>query len=396
MRLLCCSGTLEGGGSERQLWRLATQIDTSRFAPHIYLLHRRGVFLEQVPARVPIHAFEADEPQRQRHLPGQIFARQVRHLQRAIEKQQIDIVYDRTFHMTLVTSRACRRTKTPRVSVIVSPPSQDFSRSRERWRWLKKWMLSRAYRSPSDTTLAVSNSVAEDAATFYRLQRERILVIPNPVDVPSVESAAQATVPSNPMAPAAQASSTLRLVVVGRLSQEKGQRRVIEAVSALVQRRPEMKIYLDIVGDGPDRAQLEQLASTLHLESLVCFHGFLRNPYPIIRSASLLCLPSDYEGLPNVMLEAMVLKTPVVATDCSGSVKDAIGDQQRGILVPVGDVQALARALLESVDNRLQTRQRAEAAYDWVIERHSLPPWLERMQRLFSDKVTARGRERAS
>jgi glycosyltransferase involved in cell wall biosynthesis len=118
-----------------------------------------------------------------------------------------------------------------------------------------------------------------------------------------------------------------RIVVVGRLSREKGQRLALEALKLASEKRTQ-PLYLDIVGDGPDRFELEQLASQLGIRKQVVFHGFLPNPYALIRQSQLLCIPSEHEGLPNVALEAMALGTAVVATDCSGALRSLIGDSR--------------------------------------------------------------------
>jgi glycosyltransferase involved in cell wall biosynthesis len=379
IRLLCCSGSLEGGGSERQLWQLATNLDSARFTPEIYLLYRRGIYLSRLPARIPVHAFWSDFSENQFFFPGQIHAKQGRHLAQLIRERGIDVVYDRTFHMTLITAAACRQTGTPRLSVIVSPPSLDFKRSRERFKWIKRRLLSKAYRDPLCSVLAVSQSVAEDAMQFYGLPRAKIQTVASPIDVEAVQQAAKMEVGQ---LAAADQPWDLNLVVVGRLSAEKGQRLAIEALAVLRQQRPNLNVVLDIVGDGPDRELLERLAKTLGVEGQVRFLGFLENPYPLIRRAGLVLIPSVYEGLPNVALEAMGLGTPVLATESSGSLRELLGDRERGVLVPVGDTAALVREILNRVEQPADWEQRASLASHWVPEHHGLQPWCARMQQL--------------
>lgn len=384
LRLLCCSGSLEGGGSERQLWQLATRVDPTKITPEIYLIYRRGTFLAQLPSDLPVHAFWTEPAPPSRGWPGQIARRQVRHLARIIREREIQIVYDRTFHMTLLTAAACRQTRTPRISVIVSPPSFDFQRSRERFRWFKKCMLARAYRDPQNTVLAVSNSVAEDAANYYGVNRDKILTLPSPIDCQAVKRDALISL-SGPL-PAMQ-DAALIVAIVGRLSAEKGQRLVISALSQLRSTQPTQAIHLLIVGDGPEREALQRLTVDLTLQDRVHFVGRQANPYPWMKTAGLLCIASEYEGLPNVALEGMCLGTPLVATNCSGSLPELLGDGQRGTLVPPGDVPALAAAIQNRIDQAEQWRQRAELASNWVASHHGLPQWLERMQQIFEQRV---------
>ena len=378
LRVLCCSGSLEGGGSERQLWQLASQLDRKRFAPSVYLLYRRGHYIEQLPSDVSVTAFWDEFDEQRRYWPGQIRRMQIRHLEQAIRKLRIDVVYDRTFHMTLLTAPAACRARVPRVSVVVSPPSADFQKSRERFRFLKKRLLAAAYRQSGCITIAVSQEVADDAAAFYGLVRSRIRVIPNPVDIEAVRAAAGSGCAAN----LGTTKSNNRIAVVGRLSCEKGQRLALEALRIVNANRTQLR-YMDIVGDGPDRAELEQLASQLGIAEYVKFHGFLPNPYPLIRESQLLCIPSEHEGLPNVALEAMALGTAVVATNCSGSLRTLFGANERGILIQPGDAQALAVEFsAASIPNEKLTR-RSQLASKWVEENHAMANWLNEMQSLF-------------
>ncbi len=384
MRVLCCSGSLESGGSERQLWQLATGLEPARFAAELYLLYRQGVYLAQVPARIPIHDYWMAHQPRRFPWPGQIRHDQIKHLAQIIRQRNIDLVYDRTFHMTLLTAAACRKLAIPRVSVIVSPPSRDFVRSPERFRWLKKRLLSAAYQDPLCWPIAVTSSVADDAASFYGVPRQRFQTIASPIDIDAVESAAAETINHDEVA---VNDECFNVIVVGRLSSEKGQSLAIEALAKVRKSRPLLTFCLNIVGDGPDRPLLERLVKSLSMEDCVRFTGRLSNPYPHIRSSDLLCIPSYYEGLPNVALEAMCLATPLVATNCSGAMQELCGDRQRGLLVPVDDVSALAAAMLDRVDNPKPWRARAEAAAAWVRVHHGLAPWLERMQQLFEQRI---------
>lgn len=373
LRVLCCSGSLEGGGSERQLWQLATQLDRQQFSPSVYLLYRRGHYIDQLPSDVSVSAFWDSFDETKRYWPGQIRRLQIDHLAKCIREQRIDVVYDRTFHMTLVTAAAASRAGVRRVSVIVSPPSADFQKSRERFRFFKKRLLARAYRQPGCVTIAVSDEVADDAAKFYQLERARILSIPNPVDIDAVRAAAGPMHDSKFNAP--------RIAVVGRLSREKGQRLGLQALQRANISRT-LPLSMDIVGDGPDRAELEQLAGELGIQKHVKFHGFVANPYPLIAAASAVCIPSEHEGLPNVALESMVIGTPLVATDCSGALRVLVGKNERGALVQPDDVSGLAEAF-KSVAVRSEIwSKRCEAARVWVESKHAIAPWLDEMSRI--------------
>ncbi len=358
---------------------MAVGLPADRIETQIYLIYRRGQYLSQIPAHVPVHDFSSSPFSRATRLPGAIHRQQVAHLIATLRAQEIDVVYDRTYHMTLVTAAACRATNTPRVSVIVSPPSRDFGQCDERFRWLKKRLLARAYRDPRSRCLAVSKSVAEDAASFYRIPETRIETVPSPIDIAAIERAARAEPTMRH-----DHDTTFRWLIVGRLSKEKGQRLAIEAMAKLKAMRPDQSFELTLVGDGPQREPLVELVDRLRLQSMVRFEGRLENPYPRMRATSLLCIPSLYEGLPNVALEGMCLNTPIVATDCSRPLTEILSGG-RGRIIPVGDVDALARSVLDRIDQPQQWQARAAAARSWVNQRHQLQPWISHMQQLFEE-----------
>lgn len=385
-RVLCCASSLDGGGSERQLWQLVNNLDRSRFAPQLYLLYRRGPYLEKVAPDVPIEAFWDNRNPNAITLPGQIFRSQLRHLRDYVRVQGIDVVYDRTFHSTMLTGTALARSSVKRISVIVSPPSHDFGHSELRFQAVKRWLLRRAYRSATQV-VAVSEDVADDAAKFYRIDRASIVVSLNPINCQAVRAAAEAPLDiefdDNP--------DILHVAVVGRLSSEKGQRLAIEATAQLARKADRKKIYqLHLVGEGIDRLALEQLARSLGISNRVLFHGFLQNPYPLIKRCDLVCIPSSFEGLPNIALESLLLETPLVATDCSRSLRNLLGDDERGMLVPMHDVEQLAAAFISRTAQPLLWKERAAAGRIWVGAHHSLEPWLESTQLMLENTLDQR------
>jgi glycosyltransferase involved in cell wall biosynthesis len=386
-----CSGSLEGGGSERQIWQLVSHLDRQRFAPEVYLLARRGPYLEALPSDVPVHAFDDEHPHPSRFPPGRISWLQVGHLRRIVRERSIDVVYDRTFHMSLLTSVACR-IRPPRVSVIVSPPSRDLPATERRYVRFKRWLLARAYRSAA-ATICVSEEVAEDAAIFYGLQRSQLCVMPNPIDIAQVRVRSEEPLEPGMHRDALAAGSELHAAVIGRFTAEKGQQFAIEVAAEFARRRaPETSaqplqsgplLHLHLVGSGPLESQLRELVHRLKLEHCVHFYGYLTNPYPVLRSCDVALVPSRYEGFPNIALEALALGVPLLMTDYGPTARQIIGsDGERGQLIPVGDHRAAAAALLERWRQPEPWLARARAGQEWVEREHSLAHWLESMMGL--------------
>jgi glycosyltransferase involved in cell wall biosynthesis len=261
--------------------------------------------------------------------------------------------------------------------VIVSPPSKDFAGSNERFAASKKSLLAKAYAAPEACTLAVSEAVADDACEYYSLDRNKIKIARSPVDITEIQRLANAF--------QAFPNTQSNIVVVGRLSSEKGQGRAIEAFAN--QCTPNRSSRLHIVGDGPDRKKLQQLSD--ELQPTVQFHGHQANPYPFIAQADVVVIPSIYEGLPNIALEAMALGTPVIATKCSKSVEQLFA-QRRGILVEP-DSAAAIRSGLDQFFTLPQDKVQciANSAKAYVAEHHAMDQWIDQMQAIFSEQIAA-------
>jgi len=331
LRVLVMISSMDGGGSERQTLLLLQHLDRLRFAPELYVLRRCGSLLPQVPVDVPIHTFE-DAASREhwptsRHpaqsafrrlqtlasrgcqrlpLPGKIHRRQISDVARVMAAQQIDVVYDRTFHMSLIAAEAARYDRVPRVSTIVSPPSRAVPLNAGRFIRLKRKRLRRAYRE-SAAAIAVSHATARDAAAYYCLPRHRFRVISNPVDTQAL-----ARIVSSHDRPLRDQRYTI--ACVGRISVEKGQSELLLALAHLRTHYPDFPLpKIWFLGDGPLRDRLTQETKRLDLSSSVEWLGHVDHPAPWIAAADALCIPSHFEGFPNVMLEAMALGVPVIA-----------------------------------------------------------------------------------
>lgn len=107
---------------------------------------------------------------------------------------------------------------------------------------------------------------------------------------------------------------------------------------------------LVILGEGPDHERLLGVARSLQIGHLVDFAGFQTNPFAYMARAAAFVLASLYEGLPNVLIQAMACGTPVVSTDCPSGPSEILEDGKWGELVPVGDWRALAAAILRTLD----------------------------------------------
>ena len=264
--------------------------------------------------------------------------------------------------LALIASAAAR-TVTPvviRAANVTSVKERGASSLSERAMFA---VARRLYRR-AHTALAPSPDVASDLASFASLERERVSVAPNPVVGPELLELSRAALEH-------QWFSTGQPPVVlgvGRLTPQKDFATLVRAF-ALV--RAEFPCRLVIVGEGPERRNLESLAASLGLDDDVLLPGFDPNPWRYMSRSAVFVLSSVVEGLPSALIEALACGAPVVSTDCRGGPREILASGRYGTLVPVGDVTAMAFAVNVALRRRRPPARRAS----W--ERYSLDAALD-------------------
>jgi glycosyltransferase involved in cell wall biosynthesis len=222
-------------------------------------------------------------------------------------------------------------------------------------------LLRSRYYVKADVIIANSHGAAESLQKHNRLPSEKIRVVYNPVVSPELLHLAE-----QPLAHPWFADATHPVVLgAGRLTRQKDFSTLLRAF-ALVRRERPMRLV--IVGDGEERARLCALAHQLGIDEDVLLAGFDANPYRYMRRASVFVLSSRWEGLPNVLIEAMACGAPVVSTDCPSGPREILEDGKWGRLVPVGDSVALAHAILETLARPLLVNP-MERAMDFTVEK---------------------------
>ena len=137
-----------------------------------------------------------------------------------------------------------------------------------------------------------------------------------------------------------------------------------------------------IVGEGPSRAPINQRIAELHLEADVTFLGHREDIPAILRTLNLLVIPSLHEGIPQVGLQALATKTPVVGSDVGG-IPEVIRPGETGRIVPAGDVVALAWAIRDALEDSRATSELAERGRAQVEARHSVDHMLDSLEALY-------------
>lgn len=214
-------------------------------------------------------------------------------------------------------------------------------------KYLEKLAVHRLY-PRAGQVVAVSNFVKQDLVSSYHLPAQRVRVIFNPTIREEIILQAQMPVPH----PWFNQKEIPVILAAGRLSRQKDFPTLIRAFALLRSQQP---AYLAIMGSGPEQSNLQALIDQLGLHTDACLMGFVNNPYAFMSKASLFCHSAIYEGLPNVLIEALACGCPVVSTDCPGGCGEILASGTFGHLAPVGDSSQLAQAMLAvlSGDRRL-------------------------------------------
>ena len=199
----------------------------------------------------------------------------------------------------------------------------------------------------STGVITISQGLGRDFARLTGIAAGRLHVLPNLVITEAVEAAARQPVDH----PWLQDGTHPVLIAVGRLVPEKGLEHLLRALPRVRTTHPDVRLI--VLGQGPLRASLLNLASKLNIEKHVDFAGFQDNPWAFMARADLFVLPSLTEAFGNVLAEALSLGVPVVASDCPHGPTEILQNGRLGRLVPPADHAALAEAILETLANPL-------------------------------------------
>jgi len=214
----------------------------------------------------------------------------------------------------------------------------------------------------ADGILTASEGSAEDLSEFAGIPHKRITVIPNPVDREELFSRAAEPV-SHPWF---DQDSVPVIVCLGELGGSKDYETLIRAFSIL---RKGRQARLFIMGGGRRKEALEALVTELDITEDVHFHGYTDNPFPYLGRASLFVQSSHYEGFGMALLEALSLGIPSVSTDCPSGPREILQDGHFGKLVPVGDVDAMAEAISQTLDAPPESKLIMQAAAPYSLDK---------------------------
>ena len=356
---------LEVGGAERCLVNLATRIDRARFESAVYSLAARpradedSLVRELEAAGIAVHFLNLRSQWQ--------LTSAVRKLAKLLRQQSPQLVQTFLYHANVVGTLAARRAGVAHVvtGVRTSDP-----------RWSRAW-IERLVTRNVDRIVCVSRQVAEYCAQRCGFAKHKLVVIPNGIDLSRFTGVAPLAGAALGLPPGRKA-----IVFVGRLDRQKGLDELLRVAPHIFRELAQHDLLL--VGKGKQREELEDLAIRLAIRSRVHFAGWRADVPAILAAAEMLVLPSRWEGMPNVVLEAMASGKPVVAMKAEG-VEDLLGEGARAQSVPLGEGDALAAAIIQLAQNpqladELGKSNRARAAIEF-----SLTAMVSKYEQLYSE-----------
>jgi len=347
--------TLSGGGAERVVVSLANALSKDGAGVGVLLFERKGVFIDSLSKRVRLDDLGVSN--RLSRLLG------IREYVRYVKKHRLNCFVVSGHSAFLVSFLGILLVPHKLIVVVHNAVSSEVGVSK---------LIAKFFYRYADRVITVSKGVYEDIRKYGKIDPAKMITIYNPVEIDQIERMAQ----EDPIHRWLENSDLKVLIAAGSLSKQKNFSLLIRAIAKVKITEP--KIRLIILGEGPLKLSLDRLIKVLDLTNEVELAGFVSNPYSYMAKSARFVLSSDYEGFCLVLVEALASGAKVISTDCHHGPSETLEDGRWGTLVPPGDVEALANAILLPDDHfpsvqesklraRLYTLERAVGLYREVI-----------------------------
>jgi glycosyltransferase involved in cell wall biosynthesis len=350
--------TLDGGGAELIAIRLAQGLLEQGFRVDLVLAKAEGEYLSRVPKQVRVIDLKSRSP---------VILFKTIALHHYLRQEQPDVLISILDIVSAATwAQRFAKAKTRVIMTAHTHLSQQFQDKPELIGGKVRSLFIRWFYPQADAIVAVSQGVAKDLAQIAKLPFETVRVIYNPVVTPEVLELSQAPIDHPWFAP----GEPPVILGVGRLVRQKDFATLVRAFALVRQQCPARLMILGNVDKREPniKPQLEALIQELQLGEDVLLPGFVSNPYAYMAKAAVFALSSLYEGFGNVVVEALAAGTPVVATDCESGPAEILEYGKYGRLVPVGDYHSLAKSLLDTLHEPVNTELLQQRAKVFSIE----------------------------
>lgn len=363
-RILQIIPTLDRSGAEKQLTLLACGLHAQGYDIHVCALTRGGPLADDlkqagVPLAVIGKSFKID--------PAAYWK-----LRKHIRALRPAIVNTWLF---AANSYGRAAAKSAGVPYLIAD-----ERCVDPWKSWHELAIDR-YLSKRSQRIVANSSGVRDFYVSHGLPADLFTIIPNGVAVAPPPSESREAILRELGLPA----GAKLIGAIGRLWPQKRMKDLIWAADLLKTIRDDT--HLLIIGDGPQRAHLEKFRDQSEISDRVHFLGHRADAARLLSHFDVLWLASEYEGMPNVVMEAMAAAVPVVATDIPGA-RDLIVPDVTGVLVPVGDRAAFAKHANQLLENPDATRRMGEAGRERVRTEFSIEQMISRRRALYDEYLS--------
>jgi glycosyltransferase involved in cell wall biosynthesis len=319
-----------GGGAERVMLNLLSQLDRAQFSPSLIVLSGDGPLADLVPGDIALT--DLARPRLRHAMPaliGAIRRARPRAVVSSLGYVNLALIACR-YLLPFGTRIILREANMPSLSLAAGPRPR-----------LMRWLYRRYY-PRADAVICSSHLMMGEMSGDIGVARTRLHLLPNPVDAPALRAGLGAL--------PAREGNAVSFIAAGRLTRQKGFDRLIEAFADLPGEN-----RLTILGEGPERGALQALCDNLGLGDSVKLPGFEEKPWPHYAAADAFLLPSRWEGMPNAALEALACGTPVIATPESGAIAEAAAAAAKGAVTSAPWGESFAAAMAEVKAGRGET-----------------------------------------
>ncbi|MCH2589756.1 MAG: glycosyltransferase [Planctomycetales bacterium] len=367
IRVACCITELEAGGAERMFVELVCRLDRNQWQPTVISLGGESEAFADRLRRADIEVRCLGVTRRWDVSAVGRLAGELKHL-------APDVLQTWLFHANVAGCLAARRAGIEPVVTGIRVAEQ-----RGRWRrWVERFCTSRARRH-----VCVSRDVAEFSRIQGGLDAGKLVVIPNGVDLDRFAGVEPMDLGGWGIAPGVPV-----VAWIGRLDPQKDPLAAVEAFDTIANSESECRLVM--AGDGPLRGRVESRIEGLGLGERVVVLGRISEvPSLMARSVALL-LTSRWEGMPNVVLEAMAAARPVVTRPVHG-IGDLVEDGQTGLVVPNDQTALLGEALLALLAKRDVAEAMGQRGRKVVAEQYSLETMVSRYEAVWQQEVAVAG-----
>lgn len=344
---------LNGAGAEMVAVNLANEMARQGYYVHMALMRKQGDYLSHLHPNITVFDLQIPINQNSRYKFKHVVGPLTNYLREQKPDAMIVYAFPLTFYAAVTKFISHSRTK-----LLASEHTcwSQFAKHKSFIRKLKmRITMAIAYRL-SDITVNVSQDASRDLEYFAYLPHNFVSTIYNPHRFNKQQQV--------------QDINTLwhtqyKILSVGRLTPSKNYSLLLDA---LVLVRQKLDASLVILGRGEDEAILKEQAKNLGISKYVSLAGFVEQPLAYYQQADLYVMSSDYEGLPNVLLEALSQGLPIVSTNCPTGPREILDNGKFGLLSPVGDAESLAENMVQSLTKQHDKEKLIERSQMFNVE----------------------------